>query len=203
MSPLRTFLTRAFVLGATVGLATACAQPAGPPRNLPAPIQSTLVGPGDVFEVSVVGEKDLPKEYRVQPDGTIHFPYLDRMKVEGLEPQQIEDLIKAKLIEKKILIDPQISLIVKQYNSKKITIIGGVQKPGSMPWTEGLQIVDAISQAGWFTALGDSDRVLLTRNVSPGKTVTVYISVDQISSGKQANIPLQAGDTIKVEQKVW
>jgi len=74
----------------------------GPP-NLPTPSQSTMVGPGDLFEVSVVGEKDIPKVFRIQPDGTIDFPYIDRLMVAGLEPQQIEEAIKKALVDRKIL----------------------------------------------------------------------------------------------------
>jgi protein involved in polysaccharide export with SLBB domain len=174
----------------------------GPP-NLPAPTPSTSVGPGDVFEVSVLGEKDLPKEYRVQPDGSIGFPYIDRITVAGLEPQQIEELIKKQLVEKKILVDPQVTLVVTQYNSKKVSVIGSVQKPGSLPWTEGMKLVEAISLAGGFTSLADADHVFLTRNVSQSKTVTAVVSVDDITEGKTADIPLQAGDTIKVETRVF
>jgi polysaccharide export outer membrane protein len=175
----------------------------GPPKNLPAPTPSTTVGPGDVFEVFVVGETNLPKEYRVQPDGSIDFPYLERLHVSGLEPQEIVQTIKAKLVEKKILSDPQVSLIVKQYNSKKVSIIGQVAKPGSIPWTEGMKLVDAISLSGWFTNIADSNHVILTRNVASGKTVTVVVSVDAITDGAQGDIPLQAGDTIKVEARVF
>jgi polysaccharide export outer membrane protein len=165
-------------------------------------VQSTVVGPGDVFDLSVVGEKDIPKEYRVQPDGTIRFPYLGPIKVAGLEPQQIEELVRTRLMEEKILVSPQVTLFVKQYNSKRVSVIGAVNKPGSLPWTEGMKIVDALSQAGWFTALADSDHVILTRLVSRGKTVTALISVDAITDGQQQDVPLQAGDTIKVEQRV-
>jgi polysaccharide export outer membrane protein len=156
-----------------------------------------------VFEVSVLGEKDLPKEYRVQPDGSIGFPYIDRIEVAGLEPQQIEELIKKQLVEKKILVDPQVTLVVKQYNSKKVSVIGSVQKPGSLPWTEGMKLVEAISLAGGFTQLADANHVFLTRTVSASKTVTAVVSVDDISEGKAADIPLQAGDTIKVETRVF
>ncbi len=175
----------------------------GAPTNLPLPTPSTSLGPGDLFEVSVLGEKDLPKEYRVQPDGSIGFPYIDRIEVAGLEPQQIEELIKTKLVERQILVAPQVTLIVKQYNSKKVSVIGSVQKPGSLPWTEGMKLVEAISLAGGFTALADADHVLLTRNVSAAKTVTAVISVDDITDGKMADIPLQAGDTIKVTPRVF
>lgn len=187
----------------TVVLACGCGRSHPGPPKLPVPNQSTTVGPGDVFEVSVLGEKELPKEYRVQPDGTVDFPYVDRLTVSGLEPQQIEDLIKKQLIGHKILVDPQVTLVVKQYNSKKVSVIGAVQKPGSLPWTEGMKLVDAISLAGGFTSIADADHVLLTRIVNGSKTVTAAVSVDDITDGKLPDVPLQAGDTIKVEQRVF
>jgi polysaccharide export outer membrane protein len=161
------------------------------------------VGPGDVFEVFVVGEPGLPKEYRVQPDGSIDFPYIDRVSVMGLEPQDIVVSLKERLVKAKILRDPQISLLVKQYNSKRVSVIGQVQKPGPVPYIEGLKLVDAVSQAGWFTALGDSNHVVLTRYVGKERTVTAVVSIESITDGKQSDIALQAGDTIKVEAKVF
>jgi polysaccharide export outer membrane protein len=184
-------------------VAPACTRSRTAQVKLPAPTLSTVVGPGDLFEVSVLGEKDLPKEYRVQPDGTVDFPYLDRVMVAGLEPQQIEELIKQQLEEKKILVGPQVTLVVKQYNSKKVSVIGAVAKPGSLPWSEGMKLVDAISLSGGLTALADGDRVRVTRLVGANKTVTATISIDDITDGKLGDIPLQAGDTIKVDQRVF
>lgn len=196
-------LWAAILTAMLLALASACSRAHTGAPNLPTPTPSTTVGPGDVFEVSVLGEKDLPKEYRVQPDGTVDFPYLDRLVVRGLEPQQIEDLIKQQFVSKKILVDPQVTLVVKQYNSKKVSVIGAVQKPGSLPWSEGMKLVDAISLVGGFTSLADADRVRITRIVGPGKTVTATVSVDDITDGKLADLPLQAGDTIKVDQRVF
>jgi len=164
---------------------------------------STDVGPGDLFEVSIVGEKDIPKEFRVQPDGTIDFPYLDRIKVAGLEPQQIEELLKTGLVERKILEHPQVSVLVHQYASKKVNIVGAVQKPGTVSWSDGLKLVEAISLAGGLAALADGDRVRITRLVGPNKTVTSTVSIDDITDGRLADVPLQAGDTIKVDQRVF
>jgi protein involved in polysaccharide export with SLBB domain len=194
----------AVVLAASLAVQFAsCARSHPGPPKLPPPQQSTMIGPGDLFKVSVLGEKDLPGEYRVQPDGTIDFPYVDRLKVAGLEPQQIVDVIKQGLVEKKILIDPQVTLVVTQYNSKKISIVGSVNKPGSLPWTEGMKLVDAISLAGGLTSIADGDHVLITRLVGPNKTVTATVSVDDITDGKLGDVPLQAGDTIKVGQRMF
>jgi protein involved in polysaccharide export with SLBB domain len=184
-------------------VALGCSRSKPGPAHLPPPTLSTVVGSGDLFEVSVLGEKDLPKEYRVQPDGTVDFPYIDRVTVAGLEPQQIEELIKQQLTEKKILVNPQVTLVVKQYNSKKVSVVGAVAKPGSLPWSEGMKLVDAISLSGGLTPLANGDHVRVTRVVGPNKTVTATVSIDDITDGKLGDIPLQAGDTIKVDQRVF
>ena len=177
---------------------------ASPPRNLPPAAPSTKLGPGDLFEVSVLGEKDLPKEFRVQPDCSIDFPYLDRVKdVCGLEPQELVDKLKKELEAAKILTHPQLTLVVKQYASKKVTVGGQVNKPGIVAWTDGLGIFEVIQQAGGFTSIADSKYVVLTRPTSNGKSVTVTVNVDAIGNGAQPDIPVQAGDTIKVDSRTF
>jgi polysaccharide biosynthesis/export protein VpsN len=195
----------ALLLCCGVGLVAfvGCAADPGPPRNLPAPMQSTIVGPDDLFEIDVLGEKDLNREFQVQPDGTIDFPYVHRVKVEGLEPQEVVDLLKAKLIEERILSDPQITLIVKQYNSKKVLVTGAVQKSDTVSWNPGMTLVDAISRCGWFTPLGDTGHVTLIRRISKGRTVKATVSVEAIMHHTQEDVPLQPGDTINVEQRVF
>jgi protein involved in polysaccharide export with SLBB domain len=203
MQPMADSLLRLFFAFALAVVALGCrASHTGPP-NLPTPTLSTVVGPGDLFEVSVLGEKEIPKTFRVQPDGSIDFPYVDRLQVAGLEPQQIEEAIKKALIDRKILSDPQVTLIVTQYNSKKVSIVGAVQKPGSIPWSEGMKLIDAISLSGGLTTIADGDHVRITRLVSGNKTVTAVVSVDDITEGKLGDVPLQAGDTIKVDQRVF
>lgn len=174
-----------------------------PPSHLPAPVTSTTIGVGDLFNVQLVGERDLPTEFRVAPDGTIDYPYIGRVNVVGREPQEVVDLLRTKLIAGKVLSDPQMSLIVKEYVSKRVTVIGQVGKPGEIPWSAGLKLVGALSAVGWFTQMADSNHVVLTRAIPPNKSITAIISVDAITDGAQADIPLQAGDTIKVESRVF
>jgi polysaccharide export outer membrane protein len=100
-------------------------------------------------------------------------------------------------------VSPQVTLIVKQYNSKKVSIVGAVARPGSLPWTEGMKLVDAISASGGLTALADGDHVRVTRVVGQARTVTTTVSVDDITDGKMSDILLQAGDTIKVDQRIF
>jgi protein involved in polysaccharide export with SLBB domain len=173
-----------------------------PPRNLPPPVPSTTLGQSDVIDVQVLGE-ELPKTYKVRADGTIDFPYVGRINAGGLEPQELADIIKKKLVEAKILTNPQLLVNVTEYNSKHVSVIGQVTKPGAVKYFEGMKLIDALTESGWFTSVADSNHVLLTREVSATRLVTAVVSVDAITDGQQQDIPLQVGDTIKVESRVF
>lgn len=200
-------VTRLFaLLGALLILAfvaVACGRNYPPPHNLPAPVVNGQVGPGDVLEVVVVGEEKLPKDYEVQPDGSLDFPYAPAIKVDGLDARQIATAISEHLVKAKFLLRPQVQVKVKQYNSKKIQIIGQVVKPGPMPYQDGMTVVQAISAAGWFTPLADTNHVQVIRLVSEGKSVNAIVSVDAITDNARADVKLQQGDTIKVDQRLF
>jgi polysaccharide export outer membrane protein len=170
--------------------------------KLTPPVQSTTLGPGDVFTLDVVGEKDLPREFQVASDGTVDFPYVHRLQVEGLEPQELARTVREQLIEKRILTDPSVIVSVKEYNSKRVTVLGEVRKPGSFPLTTGMTLVQAISDAGGLSAIANGERVNLTRK-DKGSTTTVVLSFDSITAGKSPDIPLQAGDQIFVNERVF
>ncbi len=185
------------------GSVTAC----GPNRpaarvNLPAPVESTSLGPGDIFSMQIVGEKDLPEEYQVASDGTVDVPYLDRLQVAGLEPQQVATLVREQLIEREILTDPSVVVRVKEYRSKQVTVLGQVQKPGSFAYQQGMTLVQALSQAGGLNSIAQSHRVRLTRRTPKGSK-TVVVDVDAINAGEAEDIPLQAGDRLFVEERVF
>jgi protein involved in polysaccharide export with SLBB domain len=194
-------LIRRFTLVLLGAVTVAACADVGPPTNLPTSHQSTALGPDDLFEVIVVGEKDLSHEYQVHPDGTIDFEH--GVKVEGLEPQDVAQILRKRLIDDRILEDPQVSIIVKQYNSRKILVIGSVQKPDSITWTPGMTLVGAISLCGWFTPLADKGHVTIIRRVGKDKSVQAVVSVDAIVRHAQEDIRLQPGDTVNVSQNVF
>jgi protein involved in polysaccharide export with SLBB domain len=170
--------------------------------KLPDPVASTTLGPGDVFTLDMVGEKDLPRDFQVASDGTVDFPYVHRVKVQGLEPQQVARMVREQLIAQRILTDPSIIVSVKEYNSKRVTVLGQVQRPGSFSLTPGMTLVQAISSAGGLNAIANGGRVNLTRKDEQGAT-TVVLSFDSITEGRSPDIPLQAGDQIYVHERVF
>ncbi len=195
-------LTLGFVV-ASVAFVASCGRHYPPPPNLPEPIVNLQVGPGDVIEVLVVGEEKLPHDYEIQPDGTLDFPYTKGIKVAGLEPREIAKAIRDQLVEAKFLVSPQVQVKVKAFNSKKIQIIGQVAKPGPMPYVDGMTLVQAVSAAGWFTPLADTNHVQLIRLVNNTKSVNAIVSVDAITDNARPDVKLQQGDTIKVDQRLF
>ncbi|HSN97607.1 MAG TPA: polysaccharide biosynthesis/export family protein, partial [Candidatus Nanopelagicales bacterium] len=85
---LRLLLSPALLLALLLAL-TACSSAPPRPIDLPPPIQATTMDAGDVFELRIVGEDKLPTEFTVAPDGSVDVPYVKRIKVAGLEPQEI------------------------------------------------------------------------------------------------------------------
>ena len=196
---------RAFLAGSSVLLllGTGCASSSNGQRvDLPLPTEKSTVGAGDVFTMEIVGEKELPREYQVASDGTVDLPYLQTVTVAGLEPQQIARLIHKLLIEKQILSNPSVVVQVKEYNSRRVTIMGQVAKPGIFPYTTGLTLIQALSQTGGPTGIANLDKVNLTRRVAGGSR-TVVISIGTIMEGRSADIPLQSGDRIFVHERLF
>ncbi len=173
------------------------------PVNLPPPIETNTLGPDDIFEVYVYDEPSMSKPFRVAPDGTIDFPLVGTVEVEGKEPQEVAAILRTRLRDKQILKSPSVSVSVKEVNSKKFAVFGQVQKPGQFAMTPGTSVTMAISVAGGFTQIADRDRVTITRKVGKGKVVRVVFSVAAITEGKINDVPLQAGDTIYVDERVF
>jgi len=170
--------------------------------HLPAPSEKTVIGPDDVFTLEIVGEKDVPTEFKVASDGTADLPYVRTVKVAGLEPQAVARVVRQLLIDKKVLVDPIVIVQVKEYNTRSVILLGQVVKPGSFPLTPGLTLIQAISLAGGLTAIANDNRVSLTRKVG-NSTKTVVVSVDRITEGEAQDIPLQAGDRIYVYERLF
>ncbi len=181
---------------ASVLAAGACGPPPKP-LDLPPPVEVTTLGVGDVFEVHVVGEQALPVAYTVAPDGTIDFPYIKRIQVAGLEPQDLASLIRKKLIDGQILNDPSVSVSMKEYNSKRIEVIGEVMKPGSLPLVPGMTLLRAISIVGGFTPMARRTDVAVRRKVKDG-TRAGTVSVQDIIDNRIPDPLLQAGDSVYV-----
>ena len=197
-------LSRRLFTSSIVFFTAAACQPTGSASSarLSAATRNTTLGPGDVFRMEIVGEKDLPTEFQVAADGSVSFPYIHELDVAGLEPQMLAKKIREKLIAEDILTDPSVVVTVTEYRSKTVTVLGQVQKPGSFALAPGMTLLQAVSMAGGFTSIAQKNRVNLTR-VTEGKAATVIVNMELIYEGSSDDILLQSGDSIYVNERVF
>ncbi|MCB9610238.1 MAG: polysaccharide biosynthesis/export family protein [Polyangiaceae bacterium] len=185
------------LLGAVVG----CRGPADTTIPPPATNDTTL-GSGDVFDIRVFNEQALSGTYRVGQDGTIDFPLVGQVNVVGLEPPAVARLIESELRERELLRNPQVSVFVQEYFSKRVSVVGAVAEPGNFPIGTGLTLVQAISLAGGFSELADRNGTTLSRRVD-GEIRRYRVPVDDIMSGRAADVPVGAGDIVNVPRRVF
>lgn len=165
-------------------------------------VEDATLGVGDVFEIRVYGDDGLSSRYRVAPDGTIDFPLVGRVMVRGLEPSQVDDLITTRLREGDFLINPQVSVFVEEYQSRRVTVLGAVESAGTFPISPGMTVVEAVSSAGGFSSLANRNATTVTRRVG-GRVQRIPVHVDAIMDGQAADVPVRAGDIIRVPERIF
>jgi polysaccharide export outer membrane protein len=182
-------------------------QPAAPPQG-----NAYVIGPNDVLGIKVLGEADLTGTYAVDSDGTIRFPFLDRVPVGGKTVQEIE-FILTKLLGEGFLNRPQVSAVITSYRSRSIYVLGEVRNPAKYNIEGQTTLLEVIAQAGSFTPnAAQTINVLRYKDglsgVAAGSPVVpgdprgaeiLRISQEDLREGRlAANIILQDGDTIFV-----
>lgn len=195
------YVCLAVLLAASTGRCTACSTaPLTGYEHLNDEISEHLskvgLGPGDVFEVRVFGEDGLSGTYRVSAGGDIDFPLVGKVKIEGRTPGEVADDVRQRL-KKGFIREPFVSVYIREYNSQKIFVLGQVAKPGTFPFTGGMNVVEAITLAGGFRPSANANYVVVTRKVGKEER-RIPVPVEKISEGLAANLSLQAGDIVFV-----
>ncbi len=185
---------------ACLSLTTSCAGTNSPLRPDSAGIvrQAPRFVPGDVFDVRVFDEEELSGQFQVQEDGTIEFPLLGRVKIEGLTQGEAAESLEKRLADG-LLKSPSVTVIVLERKSVEISVLGEVAKPGTFPFVERLTLVQAISEAGGLGPVAAPRRVKLIRKGLDGPA-TYQISLEEITAGKARDIPLEPGDIVFVPE---
>ncbi|MDP1919630.1 MAG: polysaccharide biosynthesis/export family protein [Myxococcales bacterium] len=171
------------------------------PEDLPAVdggVRANTLGTGDFLEVRVYQEPDLSGIFRVSPEGVIDFPLCGKVRVTDLTPSLAADAINSCL-KQGFVRRPQVTVMVKEFNSKRIFVFGDVSKPGSFPYEEGMTIVAAVSAAGGFNRTAARNGVNITRLID-GRETRVPLRVEDIINGNEKNFVLQPGDIVFVPE---
>lgn len=161
----------------------------------------------DLVEVSVHGEPDMTVTRRVDAGGFVSLPLIDPVRVLGLTLEEAQQRIAETYRTSEIFIRPQIGMVVKEYASREISVIGQVRTPGRVTFpieAQEMSIVEAVSQAGGFTRIGKADAVRVTRPSASGGEETFTVDVERMINGQgAAGFQVQPGDVIFVPERVF
>lgn len=177
-----------------------------PPATYPtvAPFDDAQMplGPGDKIQLVVYyGSKELRAAYTIDPAGTIDVQYIGSVGVAGKTMRQVQDVIHSRLADG-YLNDPIVSVSILEINSQKLSVFGQVSRSGSIKFTPGMTITEAIANSGGFAPLARKNMVRVTRAVN-GKKEIYKIPVERIAEGTRPNFPVMPGDEIFVPERPW
>lgn len=149
------------------------------------------LGSGDLLGIQVYGEEELSVEVRMSDAGTISYPFLGELRVQGLTIGALSELLTNKLLDG-YLVNPSVSITVLEY--REFYIDGAVKKPGAYPYQPGLTLQRAVSLAGGFTERASSSKFY----ISPEGSVE-----NNDSDKAELSSPVAPGDVINIEESFF
>lgn len=195
-------------LGISLVLAACASTPgssgAAPPSTATAAVDAYLIGVDDIVQVSVWRNPELGITVPVRPDGMISVPLVGDVTAGGLTPAQV-----ATDIEKKLALyvrDPKVAVILTELRSheylSRVRVTGAVRQPISIPFRQGMTVMDAVLAAGGLTEFAAPDRSDLYRKTSAG-TSSYPVRLDRILNRGDltTNFTVAPGDVITIPER--
>jgi len=176
--------------------AAAAAAPADLPAGVPLP-PGYVIGPEDVLAILFWRDKDMSADVSVRPDGRITLPLINEVQAAGRTPDQLRDEVMKEAA--KYVADPNVSVVVKSINSRKVFITGAVSKPGSYPLNAPTTVMQLIAMAGGLQEFADTKHIIVMRT-EDGRQVALPFNYKDVLNRKnlKQNIDLKPGDTVVV-----
>ncbi len=179
---------------------------AAPPAAAPATVMEYEVGPGDVLEVNVFGNDDLSRIPTVQTNGAISLPLLGEVQVAGLTVGEVQRKI-TNLLAKDYLVNPQVEVKVREFQSQFVSVVGEVNSPGRKPIRGRMRLIDALVESGGFKPTASAE-VMITRTdgTFDGDKRSMTVRISGSATAQDAvnlELPLKNGDIITALPKAF
>ncbi|MBU0992266.1 MAG: SLBB domain-containing protein [Proteobacteria bacterium] len=164
--------------------------------------QDYTVGEDDVITITVYNQPQLSTKVRVSGDGAIVLPLLGNIRVKGLNVIEISEKLTG-LYADGYLVNPQISVFIEEYSSKKATILGMVKTPGHYSIRQHTTILEFISMAGGLAANAGSTAIITRKSkafLNKPEMETIQIDLASLIEKGQTsqNVPIYNGDSIYI-----
>ena len=153
------------------------------------------LGAGDLLRVSVFGSPELSGEVRVTESGNITYPLIGQVPVAGKSPEQVEALLVTAFTEGGYLKQAQVSVLVMEYRSQKVSVMGHVTKPGQYSLQQSSRVLDVLAEAGGPLREEAADSATLMRK--DGSKASIDL-VALFQGDPAQNHAVGGGDTVYV-----
>jgi protein involved in polysaccharide export with SLBB domain len=169
-----------------------------PPEAAPIVTPTYTVGAGDSIKLRVYEEDRLNGTYIVSPDGRVDLPWVGKVSVTGLAPEQIADLVESRYADG-YLVSPQVVVEVEAYGSKPVQLLGNIKNPGTYFLEGPTDLVGLLARAGGLA----KDDQLSTYEVQIKRARTeavapVSLSLDRLMHLGEGNVKVESGDVIHI-----
>ena len=164
------------------------------------------IGPEDTLAIAVWQNTDLTRTVPVRPDGHISLPLVNDVQASGLTPMELRDVLKEKLAE--YAPGAEISVIVAEVNSFKVSVMGKVQRPDRYLLKGPTTVLDVLALAGGFQDFANQEKVVVLRpepffvqGRQAGQTFRrIYVNYKKViaAGGETENFTLEPGDIVVV-----
>ncbi len=124
-------------------------------------IASYIIGPEDRLVISVLRHENMNVETEVQVNGMITMPFIGDVMAAGLTTHQLQKIIIEKL--SRYIRDPFVTVLVMEFNSSKVFILGQVKLPGAYPLKRRINLLEGLSTAGGITDKADLSSAYIVR----------------------------------------
>jgi polysaccharide export outer membrane protein len=179
----------------TVGASDTSAQP--PTAANADPLDEYRIGPEDTLLVSVWKNDAISKTVPVRPDGMVSLPLVQEVRAAGLTPLELRELLAKKLAE--FIPNPEVSVIVTEVRSFKVSVIGEVTKPARYELKSRTTVLDVLALAGGLNEFAARTRIVILR--TDGKVMRrIPFNYNKViaAGGERDNVYLQPGDVVVV-----
>jgi polysaccharide export outer membrane protein len=159
------------------------------------------IGPGDTLKVSVFQNDELTATLPVRPDGKISTPLVEDMVAVGKTPSQLARDIEKSLAE--YIKSPKVSVVVTVALSvySQVKVIGQVKTPQSLPYRDGMTVLDAVLAVGGLSQFAAGNRARLVRTEN-GKQTEIKVKLDALlnDGDMKQNLALKPSDVLVVPE---
>lgn len=155
------------------------------------------IAPGDLLEISVFDAPELAQQVRVGSDGKAQLALIGSTQLAGLTGQEAVEEIASELRDRHFLLRPQVNVLIKEYASQGVSVMGEVPHPGVYQVLGARTLLDLISMAGGLTNMADT-RITVKRRTGAEENVTVKLKNDDVQTSLANDVQIFPGDLILV-----